>query len=204
MKGTEAAKACSGTIANIDVARSLMSGPPGQSASHRFKAGYVPPECGQLPASRWPAHDGADAYIVLAKRELVCKAVLATTRTLRSRRKSKVRDGSYWPKAEEPATIYNRSAFLGTADQFRSLGILRSLTRPDFPPGSERASGTTAALAHELGNLRLVAEFRPSEHSGVVLVVMDVRIGASVEEHAGYLDRPVFGGHMECRLVAVP
>jgi hypothetical protein len=45
---------------------------------------------------------------------------------------------SFWPRAEEPATIYNRSAFLGTAEQFRSLGILRSLTRPDFPPCSER------------------------------------------------------------------
>jgi hypothetical protein len=32
-------------------------------------------------------------------------------------------------KAKEPATIYNRSAFLGTADWLRSLGILRRWPR---------------------------------------------------------------------------
>jgi hypothetical protein len=39
------------------------------------------------------------------------------------------------------------SPWAAIANQFRSLGILRSLTRPEFSPGSERASSTTAARA---------------------------------------------------------
>src|SRR2546430_3265102 len=56
-------------------------------------------------------------------------------------------------------------------------------TRPagqanERPESGWRRSFSSAALAHELADLGLLAILRPAEHRRVVLVIMDVRIGA--------------------------
>jgi hypothetical protein len=73
----------------------------------------VPPECGQLPASRQPAQRRAVPTPTLSwpRGELVCKAVLAITRTSRSRNKSKVSDGSYWLTSADLCGAPKSSAF---------------------------------------------------------------------------------------------
>jgi hypothetical protein len=90
----------------------------------------------------------------------------------------------------------------------RSLGatvIAKAPTSISSERRLERASRPPAVFVHELGDLRLITELRPSEHCGVILIVTDVWISvASVEKHASYLDCSVFGRHMECRLVTVP
>jgi hypothetical protein len=60
--------------------------------------------------------------------------------------------------AEEPATIYNRPAFLATADQFRSLGILCSGPDQTFRPARNgfshhrwRSRTSSAICGHRKG-----------------------------------------------------
>ena len=98
-------------------------------------------------------------------------------------------DVACWHNSDQPITAGN----------VRSLGVKRSCrlrARNDANDpkaavgcverrGSDfRSLRSSASLAHELGGLRLLAEFRPAEHRRVVLVVVDVWVNFSVHQRS--------------------
>jgi hypothetical protein len=54
-----------------------------------------------------------------------------------------------------------------------------------FALADDHFSRRAAALAHKLGDVRLLAKSRPAEHRCVILVVPDVWICAGIEKQAG-------------------